>query len=300
MSNIEFGLMLQPFPLGFPGAELFEYNRRLIRMLSTGFTMLWAEDHLQLGETATHESMTTLSYFAGEFPRFRIGSLVLCQSYRNPALIAKMAANLQGISRGRLILGLGAGWKEDEYHAYGYPFPDTKTRLEQLEEAAIIVKAMWSSRPATFVGKHYHIQGAYCEPQPTPPIPLLIGGGGEEKTLAIVARRADWWNFNSVTVEEYSHKVAVLKAHCARVGRDPAEIKLTYLSTVSVSENPAEVVRSPKKHFIAGSSAEVIRELERFHALGVTLFIFRFLDPASLERFVLTVAPHFAPGTESS
>lgn len=294
MSCLDFGLMLQPFPLGFPGTELFDYNRRLIGTLAGGFTTLWTEDHLQLSETATHECLTTLSYFAGEFPQFRVGALVLCQSYRNPALVAKMAANLQLLSGGRFILGLGAGWKEDEYHAYGYPFPDTRARLEQLEEAALIMKSMWSARPATFEGKQYSIHDAYCEPQPQPPIPLLIGGGGEEKTLAIVARRADWWNFNSCTVEEYAHKVAVLKGHCARVGRDPGEIKLTYLSTASVSENPAEVVRSPQKHFIAGSSAEVIRELERFHEVGVTHFIFRFLDPGSLERFVRTVVPHFA------
>ena len=294
MSTIDFGLMLQPFLLHFPGTELFDYNRRLIRTLSPGFTTLWVEDHLQLGETATHECLTTLSYFAGEFPRFRVGALVLCQSYRNPALVAKMAANLQLLSGGRFVLGLGAGWKEDEYHAYGYPFPDTKMRLEGLEEAAIIVKAMWSSTPATYTGQHYRVQDAYCEPQPHPPIPLLIGGGGEEKTLAIVARRADWWNFNSCTVEEYVRKLAVLRSHCARVGRDPAEIKLTYLGTASVSENSAEVVRSQQKHFVAGSSAEVIRELERFHAVGVTHFMFRFLDPASLERFVGTVVPHFA------
>ena len=294
MSTIDFGLMLQPFPLNFPGPELFDYNRRLIRTLSPGFTTLWAEDHLQLGETATHECLTTLSYFAGEFPRFRVGSLVLCQSYRNPALVAKMAANLQLLSGGRFILGLGAGWKEDEYYAYGYPFPDTKTRLEELEEAAIIVKAMWTTPPATFAGQHYRIQDAFCEPQPHPPIPLLIGGGGEEKTLAIVARRADWWNFNSCTVEEYARKLAVLKNHCARIGRNPAEIKLTYLSTASVSENPDQVVRNPQKHFVAGSSAEVIRELERFHDVGVTHFMFRFLDPESLERFVSTVVPHFA------
>jgi alkanesulfonate monooxygenase SsuD/methylene tetrahydromethanopterin reductase-like flavin-dependent oxidoreductase (luciferase family) len=294
MSTIDFGLMLQPFPLHFPGAELFDYNRRLIRTLVPGFTTLWVEDHLQLGETATHECLTTLSYFAAEFPQFLVGALVLSQSYRNPALTAKMAANLQLLSGGRFVLGLGAGWKEDEYQAYGYPFPDTKTRLEELEEAAIIVKAMWSTRPATFTGKHYSIREAYCEQQPHPAIPLLIGGGGEEKTLAIVARRADWWNFNSCTVEEYARKLAVLKSHCARVGRDPAEIKLTYLSTASVSENPAEVVRSPQKHFVSGSSAEVVRELERFHAVGVTHFIFRFLDPESLERFVQTIVPHFA------
>ena len=291
--TIEFGLMLQPSATTFSGSELFEYNRRLIRTLSDGFTMLWAEDHLQDGETAWLECMTTLSYFAGEFPRFRVGTLVACQSYRNPALVAKMAANLQAISGGRFVLGLGAGWKEEEYRSYGYPFPDTKTRLEQLGEAAILVKKLWTSSPATFEGKHYQIRDAYCEPRPEPPIPLLLGGGGEAKTLAIVARHADWWNFNSCTVQEYAHKVEVLKEHCQRVGRNAKEIRLTYLSTASVSENPQEVVRHPQKHFIAGSSAEVIRELERFHEVGVTHFMFRFLDVASLERFVKTVVPHF-------
>ena len=292
MSTIEFGLMLQPFPLNFPGRELFEYNRGLIRR-AKGFSTLWAEDHLQLGETATHECLMTLSYFAGEFPEFQVGALVLCQSYRNPALVAKMAANLQVASGGRFVLGLGAGWKEDEYKAYGYAFPDTRTRLEQLEEAAIIVKAMWSSEPATFEGKHYSVHNAYCVPRPEPDIPLLIGGGGEERTLAIVARRADWWNFNSCTVEEYARKVAILRSHCEQVGRDPAEIKLTYLSTASVSEKPHEVVRSDQKHFVAGSSAEVIAELERFCEVGVTHFMFRFLDPESLERFVEMVVPYF-------
>jgi alkanesulfonate monooxygenase SsuD/methylene tetrahydromethanopterin reductase-like flavin-dependent oxidoreductase (luciferase family) len=292
MPSVEFGLMLQPFPVNFPGRELFEYNRGLIRR-AKGFSTLWAEDHLQLGEMATHECLTTLSYFAGEFPEFRVGALVLCQSYRNPALVAKMAANLQLASGGRFVLGLGAGWKEDEYEAYGYAFPDTRTRLEQLEEAAIIVKAMWSSAPATFVGKHYSVRDAYCVPRPEPAIPLLIGGGGEERTLAIVARRADWWNFNSCTVEEYARKVAVLRRHCEQVGRNPEEIKLTYLSTASVSEKPDEVVRSEQKHFVAGSSAEVIGELERFCEVGVTHFMFRFLNPESLERFVETVVPHF-------
>ena len=119
------------------------------------------------------------------------------------------------------------------------------------------------------------------------------GGGGEEKTLAIVARHADWWNFNSCSVDEYARKVAILKEHCTKVGRNPADIKLTYLSTASVSEQPDQVVRHPQKHFVAGNSAEVIRELEQFHAVGVTHFTFRFLDPESLERFVNTVAPHF-------
>jgi alkanesulfonate monooxygenase SsuD/methylene tetrahydromethanopterin reductase-like flavin-dependent oxidoreductase (luciferase family) len=292
-ATVDFGLMLQPSPRNFPASELFDYNRRLIRQ-AVGFTTLWAEDHLQFDEAATQECLTTLSFLAGEFPAFRVGTLVLCQSYRNPALLAKMAANLQGISGGRFILGLGAGWKEDEYHAYGYPFPDTKTRLAELEEAILLIKTLWSAHPATFEGQHYQAHEAYCEPRPSPAIPLLIGGGGETRTLAIVARHADWWNFNSCSVEVYARKVALLKEHCARIGRNPAEIRLTYLGTASVSEKPEQVVRSEQKHFVAGNSAEVIRELEQFREVGVSHFMFRFLDLASLDRFAQTVVPHFA------
>lgn len=293
-ATIDFGLMLQAAAKDVPAANLFDYNRGMIDRLGPGFTTIWLEDHLQWGKVGALECLTTLGYLAGAYPQYQIGSLVLAQSYRNPALLAKMAANLQLISRGRFILGLGAGWKEDEYRAYGYPFPGTKTRMEELEEAATILKSMWRERPASFEGQHYQIHEAYCEPQPDPAIPLLIGGGGETKTLAIVARHADWWNFNSCPVEIYSRKAALLKEHCARIGRNPAEIKLTYLSTASVSENPAEVERSTEKHFIAGNSAEVIREIEQLRAVGVTHCMFRFLNPASLERFVQTVLPHFA------
>jgi alkanesulfonate monooxygenase SsuD/methylene tetrahydromethanopterin reductase-like flavin-dependent oxidoreductase (luciferase family) len=291
--SIDFGLMLQPKPDHFPPSDLWTYNRRLLETLSEEVTTLWVEDHLDWGETATLECFSTLSYAAAAFPRFHVGTLVLGQAYRNPALLAKMAANLQLLSGGRLVLGIGAGWKEDEYRAYGYRFPAAHERVEQLEEAAQILRALWQSSPATFTGKHYQIQNAHCEPRPDPPIPLLIGGGGEQRTLAVVAHHADWWNFNSCPVEVYAHKAEILKEHCQRIGRDFSEIRLTYLSTMSVSENPAQVVRSPEKHFVAGSSAEVIRELERFCEVGVTHFIFRFLDLPSLERFVQTVAPHF-------
>lgn len=293
MPIADFGLMLQPSPLNFPNSELFDHNRRLIHALAPGFTTLWAEDHLEWGEEATIECFTTLTYFAAEFPQYRVGSLVLSQSYRNPALLAKMAANLQAMSGGRLILGIGAGWKEEEYRMYGYPFPDARTRVEELEEAVIILKSMWTSSPATFHGKHYHIEDTYCVPRPDPPIPLLIGGGGEQRTLGVVARYADWYNFNSAPLEEYAHKVSVLKEHCRKIGRAPSEIKLTYLGTVSVSEDPAKVVRNPNKHFVAGNAAEVIHELEQFCAIGVTHFMFRFLDIETLEYFGKAVIPHF-------
>jgi alkanesulfonate monooxygenase SsuD/methylene tetrahydromethanopterin reductase-like flavin-dependent oxidoreductase (luciferase family) len=294
MATVDFGLMLQPTPLHFPANELFAYNRRLIAALARGFTTLWAEDHLEWGETAAIECLTTLAYFAAEFPQYNVGSLVMSQAYRHPPLLAKMAANLQAISGGRFILGLGAGWKEEEYRSYGYAFPNARTRVEELEEAIIILKSMWTHRPATFSGKHYAIEHAYCEPQPEPMIPLLIGGGGEKRTLDLVARYADWYNFNSCTVEQYAHKVSLLKEHCEQVGRNPAEIKLTYLGTVSVAANPAKVVRNPQKHLVAGNSAEVIEELTQFHALGVTHCMLRFLDIETLEYFGQSVVPHFS------
>ncbi|MBV9259308.1 MAG: LLM class flavin-dependent oxidoreductase [Ktedonobacteraceae bacterium] len=294
MTAGNFGLMLRHDDPGHSLHELLRYNQECIEALSSAFTTLWLEDHMQVGATDALESLTTLSYLAAAHPQFNLGTLVLSQSYRNPALLAKMMANLQTLTAGRVILGIGAGWKEDEYRSYGYPFPPPKTRMEQLEEALQVIRAMWSTQPATFEGKHYSIHDAYCAPQPSPPIPILIGGGGEQRTLALVARYADWWNFNSVPLEEYARKVDILKQHCARIGRDFSEIKLTYLSTLSVSEDPAQVQRHPNKHYIAGNAAEVIRELERFYSVGVTHFMFRFPDLQTLKHFVAHVAPHFA------
>ena len=289
----EFGLMLRQNDPGYTLHELIEYNQRCIEALSAGFTTLWLEDHLQVGKTDALECLTTLSYLAAMYPQFKVGTLVLAQSYRNPALLAKMAANLQTLSGGRLILGLGAGWKEDEYRAYGYPFPAVKTRMEELEDAIHVIRSMWTQQPATFEGQHYQVHAAYCAPQPEPAIPLLIGGGGEQRTLAIVARHADWWNFNSCTVEEYERKLTILKQHCQRVGRNPSEIKLSYLSTLSVAEDPTKVKRDPNKHFIAGNAAEVTHELEQFRAIGVSHFMFRILDVGTLKHFIAHVAPDF-------
>src|SRR6266702_3227367 len=188
MSTINFGLMLQadtrPIPERAPTGDaptLLEFDQRLTQVAATspGFTTLWMEDHLQWEEGPALESFSTLCYLAAQHPNFKVGTLVLNQAYRNPALLAKMAANLQFLSAGRFILGIGAGWKEDEYRAYGYPFPNARARVEQLEEAAQVIRAMWTSRPANFTGKYYTISDAWCIPQPSPPIPLVIGGGGE-------------------------------------------------------------------------------------------------------------------------
>jgi len=155
---------------------------------------------------------------------------------------------------------------------------------------------MWTSKPASFAGEHYRIQDAYCEPKPSPSIPLLIGGGGESKTLGLVARYADWWNFNSCSTEMYAHKVSVLKRHCNTIWRDPAEIRLTFSTTISIAEDPMQLVQHPQypeKRFIAGNAREVVRELEQFCEIGVTHFMLKFPNLANLQHFVTAVVPHF-------
>lgn len=292
-SHIEFGLMLRPREPGDSLLAIMEFNRSCIEALPPNFTTLWLEDHLQWGADDVLECFSTLSFLAGQYPRFRVGTLVLDQSYRNPALVAKMAANLQALSKHGMVLGLGAGWKEDEYLAYGYPFPPTGERLDQLEEAVNVIRSIWQSQPATYTGKYYQIRNAYCKPAPNPPIPLLIGGGGEKRTLAIVARYADWWNFNSVPVKEYARKLNILKAHCEKIGRDINDITLSYLGTLSVAENPAELLTNPQKYYVVGNPQRVIEQIEQFHALGVTHFMFRIPNLQTLELFSNRVAPYF-------
>jgi alkanesulfonate monooxygenase SsuD/methylene tetrahydromethanopterin reductase-like flavin-dependent oxidoreductase (luciferase family) len=164
--------------------------------------------------------------------------------------------------------------------------------LEQLEEAVQIIRAMWISQPVTSIGNYYRIRDAYCEPQPSPPIPLLIGGGGELGTLRLVARYADWWNFNSCTTEEYARKAAILKNHCNDVGRDFREIKLTYASWLSITENPSQLKQDSRRHIIAGNASEVLRELKRFHEIGVTHFILKFPNISDLKHFTTDVMPY--------
>ena len=131
--------------------------------------------------------------------RLRFGNAVLCQSFRNPALLAKMAATLQFMSGGRFILGLGAGWHEEEYQAYGYEFPSAPVRVEQLEEAIQIIQIMWREETATFQGRHYQVAEARCEPRPDP-IPPIMVGAFKPKMLRLAAKYADWWNVSSTSL----------------------------------------------------------------------------------------------------
>jgi alkanesulfonate monooxygenase SsuD/methylene tetrahydromethanopterin reductase-like flavin-dependent oxidoreductase (luciferase family) len=268
--------------------SLFETNLSYIRELKPPFDTLWFEDHLQWSDTAVLESWTALTTMAALFPNMRCGTLVLSQSFRNPAHLAKMSASLQKITAGRLIVGIGAGWKEDEYKAYGFPFPSNKQRLEQLEETAIILKKMWHESPATFHGKHYSIEGAYCVPQPAPIPPLMIGGGGEKVTLKLVAKYADWMNLLFADLPTFLEKDGVLKRHCEDVGRDSDAIKRTLYAYVFLTPDGRKPApRSGDKYVIYGDADRVGEQISGFVDAGVEHFMLRFLDFPSVDGATL-------------
>lgn len=302
MSNgdVTFGWVIYPVPPREMAPEdqadtqraarvMVEYNDRYIEAMQPHFDTIWVEDHLQWGVRPTLEAMTTLAFLAGKYPGLRMGHIVLGQSYRSPSLTAKMAANLQLLMEGRFILGIGAGWKEDEYRAYGYPYPSAGQRIDELEEAVQIIRAMWTESPATFKGEYYHIEEAECMPQPNPPIPLLIAGGGEKKTLRVVAKYADWWNHNLCDAEEFAHKQRVLEKHCREVGRDPSEIVHTYNGWVSIAEDRSQLQTREGVYTVAGTPDEVTRELEQFVNLGVKHFQLRILDYPTMDGLRLFV-----------
>lgn len=295
MASPTLSRLIQPSRDGTPqGVRLLADNERFLTLLADHFDTFWMEDHFQWGATPTLEAWTSLTWYAARFPRYRCGTVVLGQSYRNPALLAKMAATLQWFSEGRLILGLGAGWKEDEYLAYNFPFPPAAARIEQLREAAKLIKTMWNQSPATYHGTHYRVDQARCEPRPTPVPPLMIGGGGEKRTLRVVAEVADWWNLGFVSPEEYRRKLERLNEHCAAIGRDPTTLTKTYFALVSVSNDPSKVLRREGMHTVSGTPEQVAEELARYVALGVEHFQVRFLDypdPTGAEIFIQQVIP---------
>ena len=143
------------------------------------FDSLWMPDHVQYTDNDVDEGWTLATWALARYPQQMVGHAVLCNSFRNPAHLAKMAATAQALSGGRLFVGIGAGWNEEEYNAYGWPFPSPRVRIEQLAESIQIMRAMWSGHPASFQGKHYQIDGAYCEPRPDPAPPIAVGGSGE-------------------------------------------------------------------------------------------------------------------------
>jgi len=312
---VKFGLRIPSFPIdGSSSAEFVRQIFEFVGELEQYFDSAWVDDHFIpwadfVPRTAPNlESFTTISYLAGVFKRLRLGNIVLCNSYRNPALVAKMGATLQTLTGGRFILGIGAGWKEDEYIAYGYEFPPPKVRIQQLEEGVQIIRKMWTEDSANYKGKCYEIDEAVCSPKPKPIPPIMIGGGGETLTLGVVARHADWWNIPNVSPKTFRHKLEVLEAHCRKVGRDPEDVAKTLANIVAVGgtkrEARALASRSPfitrmgdEQNFIIGDPDQVAKRLTKYTRLGVEYFILRFVDfpkTDSARLFAEKIVPQFA------
>jgi alkanesulfonate monooxygenase SsuD/methylene tetrahydromethanopterin reductase-like flavin-dependent oxidoreductase (luciferase family) len=284
MTKTTFGWVISPSAKESDGAlTLHQENEKFIQRLDGSFDTIWVEDHFQWNDRPVVECWTNLVYLSAKYPSFKFGPLVMGQSYRNPALTAKMFATLDWLTGKRMIAGIGAGWKEDEYHSYGWPFPAASARISQLEEVVQIFRTMWSSSPASFEGEYYSIKDAYCEPLPDPQPPLLIAGGGEKLTLKVVAKYADWMNVGFCDAETFKTKLTALKGHCEDVGRDYDEIKKTYFGFVSVTEEEQEPLDRTGLHFVQGTPDIVEAELKDFIDLGVEHFMIRFVDFPALD-----------------
>ncbi len=200
------------------------------------------------------EGWSLLSAFAALTSRLRLGLMVTGNTYRYPAVLAKIGATVDVISGGRLDFGIGAGWNETEHNAYGIPLYSTGERIRRLGEACEIIKRMWTEKAPTFEGKYYQIKEAYCEPKPVqkPYPPFAIGGGGEKLTLRIVAQYASLWNFVG-DVEDFRRKSSILDTHCTALGRDPQTIQRSIQPQVNF-ENLAETRDQVRSYIEAGAT----------------------------------------------
>ena len=305
MDRIEFGFHVPPGDREMGRVDRSTYVADLGRMLAIAgpiFDSLWVSDHLMEGDRYRIEPWTQLTWLAARVPGVRLGHNVLANSYRHPALMAKMAASLQALSGGRFILGYGAGWLEDEYRAYGYPFPSTRERIAQMDEALRLIRTMWTESPATFAGAWYQVRDAYCEPRPEPVPPIMIGGSGERYLLRAVAEHADWWLSYADRRDVQEHKLAVLADHCRDIGRDPASIRKAIPWTLYLHRDRATVRRwagdavEGERPAVAGDPAEVRDRIEEAIGLGFNMIQLRFaglMDTADIELFADEVLPHF-------
>lgn len=214
-----------------------------------GFPTVFRSDHYFIGpQQDSLEAYLSFAVAARETKRIRFGPLVSPVTFRSPVDVGRMAAQVDLLSGGRFVMGLGAGWNEPEHRAYGIPFPPVKERFDRLEEAIQVIRALWSPGPAAFSGKHYQLDGADCQPKPAegrPPI--LIGGAGEKRTLKLVARYAAEWNSVNLSPDAYAQKVAVLERHCEAEGRDPATIRRSMMTFAVIGPDQASLDRATER-----------------------------------------------------
>ena len=286
MRNVQFGLIVPADMLDKSRRHLYMDDvNRLLNYVKGHFHSAWLIDHLQSNNSDMLEGWTTLTYLSALHPELQWGHTVICQSFRNPALLAKMAATVQFMSGGRYTLGIGAGWNEEEYLAYGYDFPPPGTRVEELDEALHIIKAMWTQEKTTFQGKHYRVIDAYCEPKPDP-IPTIMVGAFKPKMLRLTAKYADWWNVSSTTIDTYYTYVREFERACEEVGRDPSTVRRSWgggcvcaptereISKLAAArlQAGADFAYDPGEDFV-GTPSQLIEQMQPFIELGVDYFM---------------------------
>jgi F420-dependent oxidoreductase-like protein len=297
--SMQFGLQHPNYNFDYDGhdaSQIIDSLKNLAtRAENLGFDSFWVMDHFHqispVGkqEDPMLEGWTTISVLAGITSRIKLGTLVTGIIYRHPSVLAKMGATLDVLSKGRLFMGIGAAWNQQESLAYSIPFPPTKERLLRLEEAVQIIRKMWTEEEpaATFNGKYYQINNAYCNPKPIqkPSPPIMIGGSGERYTLKIIAKYADACNLFGST-ETVKRKLSILNEHCKSVGRDYDSILKTKLGFVVIDNDKKMVEKRlqqiissgiPKEQVgefvIYGTSDDVLKQIELLEEVGVQYLI---------------------------
>jgi F420-dependent oxidoreductase-like protein len=246
----------------------------------TGWDGIWIADHFMPNREdnlgPTQECWTLLTGLAARVPDVRLGSLVTGNTYRHPPVLAKQVAEVDIISGGRVVLGIGAGWQENEHVDYGIPFYTTGERLRRLEESVQIIRSLFDNERTNFEGRYYEVRNAPLAPKPVQPhLPILVGGGGEKVTMRIAAQYADEWNIWG-SPDTLKRKGEVLEKHCEAVGRDPSEIKRSAQVLVTISTDPAVLERArnaPGFPGIVGSVEEVRDQVGRYIDAKVNEFI---------------------------
>jgi alkanesulfonate monooxygenase SsuD/methylene tetrahydromethanopterin reductase-like flavin-dependent oxidoreductase (luciferase family) len=279
--------------------------RRALDLVEGNFGSAWIVDHLMFDDTDVLESFTTLSHLAALYPRLTFGHRVVCHSFRNPALLAKMGANLQVLTDNRYVLGMGAGWHEQEYRAYGYEFASNRMRVEQLEEALQIIRALWTEDEVTFEGAHHRVTRARLEPKPEPPPPLMVGAF-RPTMLRLTARYADRWDVSSVGVSQYRAMAAEFERQCDDVGRDPATVRRSWGGGCACAPTQAEAEAFTEGRWSAtdegadfgfvGTPAQVTDQMRQFVEAGVDTLIVDgggFPNLTTLELLIDEVLPAF-------
>ncbi|MCW4041123.1 MAG: LLM class flavin-dependent oxidoreductase [Candidatus Bathyarchaeota archaeon] len=284
----------------------WDHIQIIIEALEKGnWDSLWFADHFlpppgrrEEEPLTAYEAFSLIAAAAGTTKRLRLGHLVLGNTYRNPALVAKMAATVDQISHGRFTLGIGAAWFQREHEAYGWQFPSMRERSDRFEEACALIRALFTSdAPVDFHGHYYQLDQAPLSPgcYQEPHIPILVGGTGERRTLRTLAMYGDIFNLDGwargpMTLDYYQHKIGIVEQHCENVGRDPAEIKHTILMPVMVTDDDAAAAdfiarRRLGLGTVAGPRNYVIHRISEFIDAGVDEIMFGGLPTGDVEQY---------------